>query len=164
MMKLKLIPTVLPLILLTFFSLRTNATDVESVQFKDFKTDLCTSWPEGTRDRPMLWAHCCIKHDMAYWVAGDKNDLKLADLALKSCVTEVAGTFQGTLMYRGIRAGHYFPIKSKYRWGWAWPKNRKRYSPLSLPERDYVLSVIYQQTDVNPVLLDEFIDFRFKYD
>jgi hypothetical protein len=130
-------------------------------EFKSFKTDLCTSYPEGTRQSPMLWAHCCIKHDMAYWVAGDRVDLKRADLALKECVTEVAGAFQGNLMYQGIRAGHYFPIKSRYRWGWAWPKNRRRYTPLSQPELDLVLSVIYDQEGIDPEILEDFIDFRF---
>jgi hypothetical protein len=129
--------------------------------FKSFKTDLCTSYPEGTREHPMLWAHCCIKHDMAYWVAGDRKDLKRADLYLKECVTEVAGEFQGSLMYAGIRAGHYFPIKSKYRWGWAWPKKRKRYTSLSVQEQEYILSIIYKQDNIKPVLIDDFVDFRF---
>jgi hypothetical protein len=138
-----------------------SAEKENSIMLKNFKTDLCTSYPEGTRKEPRLWAHCCILHDMSYWVAGNKKDLKRADIFLKECVTKVAGAFQGSLMYLGIRAGHAFPIKSKYRWGWAWQKSRKRYARLSKLERDYVLSIIYDQGDISPDLLDEFIQFRF---
>ena len=148
-------------LLISIYSFDLFAEAQLNVKFKAFKTDLCTSYPEGTRDQPMLWANCCIKHDMAYWVAGDKKDLKRADLSLKECVTAVAGPFQGNLMYRGIRAGHYFPFKSKYRWGWAWQKSRHRYTPLSTQEQDYILSIIYQQVDINPILVDDFINFRF---
>ena len=161
-MKNKIFILTLNWVLLSSPSFATHSSERDNTpQFKDFKTDLCTSYPEGTRRDPHLWAHCCIQHDMSYWVAGDRKDLKRADLFLKECVTKAAGAFQGSLMYLGIRAGHAFPIKSKYRWGWAWPKSRKRYTPLSTLERDYLISIIYDQDDISPDLLDEFIQFRF---
>ena len=137
------------------------SADDHANYLKDFKTDLCTSWPEGTREQPSLWAHCCIKHDLSYWVAGTKNDRHLGDLELKSCVTKAHSAFMGELMYQGVKAGRLSPIKGKWRWGWAWPKSRPKHKKLSAIELQHALATSYAQENVDPQLMQEFIDFRF---
>ena len=155
------IQVLIPFLLLPFFAWPQLSNSSEP-RIKAFQTDLCTFYPEGTRERPNLWAHCCIKHDLAYWVAGNREDLDRADFALKVCVTEVSTPFNGHLMYRGVRAGHYSPFKGKYRWSWAWPKSRKKFQTLTEDEKNYILENIFiLAPNINPQLLDEFIDFRF---
>ena len=76
-----------------------------------FKTDLCTGFLEGPPGKPNQWAHCCILHDIAYWASGTKADSDRADKRLKHCVTKASGSFWGNLLYTGVRAGRYSPIK-----------------------------------------------------
>ncbi|MCP4912383.1 MAG: hypothetical protein GY909_04635 [Oligoflexia bacterium] len=131
--------------------------EVQEKEMKAFYTDLCTGYPEGTRKEPNLWAHCCIKHDLAYWVAGTRDQRKLADKNLRSCVTEAAGKFQGNLMYYGIVVGHASPIKAKTAWGWAWDKKeRKKFAPLTEEQKEEALQKIYQ-SEVEPYLIEEFL-------
>ncbi len=106
-----------------------------------FEGDGCTLFSEGTSANPNLWRHCCDLHDIRYWFGGTKDDELEADQNLKSCVGEVAGTFLATVMYTAIRAGHYSPIKNKYKWGWGWI-NREPWLPLMPSERSYITKQI----------------------
>lgn len=92
-------------------------------ELKDFKTDACTYFPEGTGSRPNLWAECCHYHDMRYWIGGTQTEQDESDVLLRECVRKKASNFYAELMYRGVRMGHYSPIKSKFRWGWGWHKD-----------------------------------------
>lgn len=120
-----------------------------------FQTDYCTGAPEGTLHRPNLWRDCCIKHDMAYYVAGTKKQQDLADKRLYQCVADAAGKFYGTIIYRGVRFGHISPIKSKTRWGWAW-KDRPYFQTLTQEQVDMALSEL-EKSDTDPKLIEEFI-------
>lgn len=73
---------------------------------KPFKTDVCTSSPNGT------WGHCCIEHDIAYWRGGTKSDRKRADHRLRWCMIKSGGP--GKLYYDFVRAAGW-----AY-WGKAW--------------------------------------------
>jgi hypothetical protein len=130
---------------------------IQASKLKQFDTDLCTFYREGTRSQPMLWANCCIKHDMAYWMAGARENRKNADLRLKSCVAKVAGDSQAQLMYRAVRLGRLSPIRSKWGWGWPWEKGlRKRYEPLTKEQRELAVQLI-QEADVDPQLIEDFL-------
>ncbi|MBT3585080.1 MAG: hypothetical protein HN509_09240 [Halobacteriovoraceae bacterium] len=147
------------LFLTAFFVMSSIAHASDQVQASEivlstFSSDLCTGYPEGTKKEPMLWAHCCIKHDLAYWVAGTRKVRKEVDKRLKSCVTEVAGKARGRLMYTGIRLGHLSPIKHPSHWGHAWPKkHRKTYAPLTEQQKAIALQQIY-----NAEIKREYID------
>lgn len=41
-----------------------------------------------------------------------------SDKKLRSCVGEKSNGFLGSLMYYSVRAGHYSPVKHKYKWSW----------------------------------------------
>ncbi|OUR99542.1 hypothetical protein A9Q84_00550 [Halobacteriovorax marinus] len=129
---------------------------------KPFETDLCTFFREGTKEEPNLWAHCCVKHDLSYWVAGDKREQKRADVELRNCVEKVASPFWAKLMYRGIRLGHLSPIKNAYHWGWSWGKKRKKYAVLSSEEQVEALINLQNLNDIDPETVQQFIDFRFR--
>lgn len=107
-------------LILLFISTTSYSSEIK--QLKNFKTDFCTYFPEGTGARPTLWKDCCIYHDMKYWIGGTHAEQDKADITLRECVRKKANGFYAGLMYRGVRLGHYSPIKSKYRWGWGWHK------------------------------------------
>ncbi len=94
-------------------------------QLKPFVTDFCTLFIDGPPTEPNLWKHCCIEHDLHYWYGGTLKDQADADLKLKTCVEKSAGSFWANLIYSGVRAGHYSPIKNKYKWGWGWDQVRE---------------------------------------
>ncbi len=111
------------LIVLTMLICASNTT--LAAEIIQFETDLCTMFIDGTKQDPTKWAHCCVKHDLNYWVGGSAHDMDQADLDLKSCVTKADTEFMGKLMYFGVRAGKKSPFKLKGKtWGNAWVKAR----------------------------------------
>tara|TARA_Y100000385_G_scaffold255495_1_gene281148 strand:+ start:7 stop:465 length:459 start_codon:yes stop_codon:yes gene_type:complete len=124
-------------------------------ELKGFVTDGCTYFPEGTGSRPNLWAECCHYHDMKYWIGGTHAEQDEADIILRECVREKANDFYAVLMYRGVRFGHYSPIKSKYRWGWGWHK--KGYYG-DLPPKDLMhAKQLILKSNVKKDLIERFI-------
>lgn len=55
----------------------------------------CTGYPEGS------WGHCCVEHDIMYWIGGTFEDRKAADEGLLRCVDESGGS--GQVLYNGVR-------------------------------------------------------------
>jgi hypothetical protein len=129
------------------------------VKLSPFETDGCTMFVNGTIDRPDLWKHCCVEHDLRYWFGGSQADIDKTDLRLKSCVEKVASVTWGTLIYNGVRAGHYSPIKNKSQWGWGWNSNRAKTS-LTKVEKSVIL-IELQKVNVPEVNIEEFIKFYF---
>ncbi len=115
-----------------------SSFSVNSAELQTFETDLCTYFPEGTKEQPHLWEECCIDHDFRYWFGGDKLDQEIADLELKRCVKDKAGNFWANIMYTGVRAGHLSPVKSKYKWGWGWLPERN-FSLITQEEKDLIV-------------------------
>lgn len=100
----------------------------------DFKTDYCTNYPEGPKEDPSAWKHCCLKHDMYFWAGGSKQDRYDADLELKNCIVDAGYPRQARIMYSAVRMGSYSPVKyPDRRWGNGW-KNRAEFKALSLEE------------------------------
>jgi hypothetical protein len=122
---------------------------------QNFKTDGCTMYRNGTRDEPQKWLHCCLEHDLRYWIGGDYDDQKISDLKLKQCVKKAAGNLQSQLIYRGVRLGHYSPIKTKYSWGWGWIEDKK-FTSLSVLEKEIALSSI-ESSEIDPNVKAKFI-------
>ena len=85
-----------------------------SQSIKPFETDYCTMFMEGT------WGHCCLEHDLRYWIGGTKKEQLQSDIQLRSCVAESGGDFMANAIYYAVRAGHYSPVKHKYKWSWGW--------------------------------------------
>jgi hypothetical protein len=90
-------------------------------ELNSFVTDYCTFFPNGTIIEPKKWSHCCVSHDLNYWVGGTYKDMDEADENLKACVTKADTDFMGRLMYFGVRAGKKTPFRLKGKtWGNAW--------------------------------------------
>ena len=87
---------------------------------KEFHTDYCTCYPEGTKQNPEAWKSCCISHDSLYWIGGIKAERKRADSLLKVCVGLSGYPRKGEKMYRIVRlfGSPYLPLS--WRWGYGW--------------------------------------------
>lgn len=122
-----------------------------------FQTDLCTAYREGTIKEPMKWAHCCLKHDLEYWVAGTKEDQKASDLRLKACVKESGSPIHARLIYTGVVSGHLSPIKHKTHWGWGYLESeRDDFSPLTEDEKIHARNRLLD-LDIDPQLIQRVI-------
>jgi hypothetical protein len=114
----------------------------------EFETDYCTFFPEGTMSQPRVWEDCCLQHDLVYWAGGTSKMQDISDVELGKCVTEKSSSFFGRLMYRGVRIGHYSPIKSKTRWGHGWGDKRS-FQALSTKEKIIIKSKL-ESLDIDP--------------
>lgn len=134
-------------------------TKESSHLLKPFFTDGCTLFIEGPKDKPNLWKHCCVEHDLRYWFGGSKEDMNATDLRLKACVDKVAGANWANMIYYGVKTGHLSPIKNKTQWNWGW-KEKREYGPLSSDEVSAVKLELSQMT-VPEVDMDEFLKVNF---
>jgi hypothetical protein len=99
-----------------------------------FETDFCTNYPEGPKDNPNQWKHCCLTHDMFFWAGGTRRDRDKADLELKSCIQKTGAEYQAQLMYLAVRAGSYSPVKyPKRQWNNGW-QNRSSHQALTFED------------------------------
>lgn len=107
-------------------------------ELKPFETDYCTAYAEGTREKPELWKHCCLMHDLLFWAGGSTLDRDEADLGLKSCVAETGELKQADLIYWAVRLGRQSPIHiSSKQWGNGW-KGRVAYQNLTSSEIEQI--------------------------
>ena len=107
-------------------------------QLSSFETDYCTNYPEGTKEKPDLWKHCCLIHDMYFWAGGNKQNRYDADLELRTCIEQTGEMKIARLMYMAVRAGSYSPIKyPKRKWNNGWSE-RANYISLSKEDVDAV--------------------------
>ena len=76
------------------------------MELAEFTSDGCSMFIDGTFENPELWKECCLKHDIAYWKGGTKEERELADLAFKECVQKKTGNPElAELMYQAVRTG-----------------------------------------------------------
>lgn len=106
-------------------------------RLRAFASDGCTGHPDGTQEKPGVWAHCCEKHDLTYWAGGTAEERLAADQELRACVAATGHGTTAKLMYMGVRAFGNPYNENSWRWGFGWTKLRG-YSPLSPEEREQV--------------------------
>lgn len=113
---------------------------------KMFTTDYCTAYVEGTFQRPGVWKHCCLEHDLYFWAGGSYEDRKDADLRLGRCVDATGEHEQARLMYSAVALGGLSPIKFKgQQFGNSWPLTRGRYQKLTRSEKE----IIFRELESN---------------
>jgi hypothetical protein len=109
---------------------------------KPFTSDGCSLFPDGSPINQKDWCDCCVAHDLAYWQGGTREERKVADEALKTCIKEKTNDQPlSVLMYNGVRLGGspYFP--NWYRWGYGWPYDRK-YQALTASEKNRAAELV----------------------
>ena len=144
---------------LIFIGLFLSGLSAFSNELQPFVTDYCTMFVDGTLEKPTLWRHCCVEHDMHYWYGGSIVNQSNADLHLKACVENVAGPIWAGLIYSGVRAGHYSPFKNKYKWGWGWVNPRENIE-LNKVEINYVLEEL-RRLPYSPEMIERYIKNNF---
>lgn len=101
-------------------------------ELRPFTTDGCSRSKDGN------WKHCCVAHDMSYWMGGSWEDKKLADQELRACMIKAgAGETLAQHYYIVVRVAGSFLKKTKYRWGNGWRYVRPM-TPLSPEEQSEV--------------------------
>lgn len=107
-------------------------------ELKDFRSDGCSLFPDGTLQQQDLWCECCVAHDIAYWQGGSRNQKKQADQALRQCVKRKTGNIPlADTMYYGVTLGGSPAFPTWYRWGYGWLYGRG-FRPLSPHEKQQV--------------------------
>lgn len=124
---------------LLFFSFSTHAFDGYNytAEIEPFTTDGCSVSPEGTPSDKSAWLHCCINHDIAYWVGGSRAKRKAADRSLNACISQAGYPRIGTLYYLAVRNGGSPWLSTPWRWGYGWPY-RQGYRQLTLEQKKSV--------------------------
>ncbi len=92
---------------------------------RDFSSDGCSLFPDGTVKDRKLWCECCFVHDIAYWQGGTKDEKKQADRILRDCVYEKTGNKSlADTMYEAVSLGGQPVFPTWYRWGYGWKYGR----------------------------------------
>lgn len=146
-------------ILIYSFLLVSFAAMANKPELSPFQTDYCTNYPEGTKEEPDLWKHCCLMHDMFFWAGGNKHDRNDSDIELKSCIEKTGAVEQARIMYFAVRAGSYSPIKyPKKRWnhGWRTRPEFQKLTPEDVTEIENELHSGYEY--ISPYLKLNFIN------
>jgi hypothetical protein len=116
---------------LIFLAAFTACAAAAASDLRDFSSDGCSLFPDGTIAERSKWCDCCFEHDIAYWQGGTEQERKAADEALRDCVRERTGDQKlAETMYLGVRAGGHPVFPTWYRWGYGWDYGRG-YRPLT---------------------------------
>lgn len=115
----------------------------KNLDIEPFSHDGCSLFLDGNPITSKSWKHCCIIHDVSYWMGGTKKQRKHADRELGICVDRATrsdkklayglrrkiGLTLGKIMEIGVRIGgppkYFSRVKNPawYRWGYGWSEN-----------------------------------------
>lgn len=112
------------LLVLFLAIISSSSISVSAGELKPFKSDGCSSFPDGTIEQKNLWLKCCIEHDKTYWAGGTYEERKTADEVLNKCVEDVGEPEVAQLMLAGVRVGGTPYLPTPFRWGYGWPYPR----------------------------------------
>lgn len=97
------------------------ALKVPNLKIKSFETDGCSAYPDGNPfTSTHEWLHCCIAHDMRYWIGGTLEQKKFADEELGKCIEAETTPGHGDLMEAGVAIGGSAHFPTGWRWGYGW--------------------------------------------
>ena len=144
------------IVLLVLGSMALSCSPTPADELRDFTSDGCSAFPDGTREDKDLWHSCCVLHDLAYWKGGNSDERKAADIALKECVESVGKPDIAKLMLAGVRVGGTPWLPTQFRWAYGWPYLRG-YKSVDEEEAKQVaakmeaaLALVEQQKETQP--------------
>lgn len=112
----------------------TNKSSPFTLNLSPFSTDGCTKFDDGPPDNPTLWQHCCVDHDLSYWLGGSEAERLKVDEDFYQCIKATGESSPARLMYTGVRAAGGPLNNTLYRWGFGWNRIRD-YAPLTQKEK-----------------------------
>lgn len=128
-----------------------------------FKTDQCTLFPERSLADPNQdWSHCCVAHDISYWIGGPESWREKADDKLKSCVKETGAIEEGELMHTGVAVGGAPYFQTPWAWGFGW-RRKKSYSSFDSKQISIIQQKIPSVLDVLKNLQDQWSSQQYDY-
>ncbi len=109
----------------------------------EFATDGCSAYPDGyPHTEEYEWLHCCISHDMKYWMGGTYEEKEQADAELNKCASQATFSSHGTMMEMGVATGGTAHLATSWRWGYGWNR-RITYRDLSQEQLSQVDKLSY---------------------
>ena len=108
-------------------SCRTNEVAV----LAPFKSDGCTSFPNGPKENRELWCFACEHHDFTYWQGGTFADRLAADRKMKEDIRNTGHPLAAAVAFAGVRVGGSPLLPTPWRWGYGWEKFPRAYRPLT---------------------------------
>jgi hypothetical protein len=93
-------------------------------ELKNFQSDGCSAFPDGTLSDPQRWQAHCVKHDFSYWQGGTREQRREADRELVRGVRAEGHPVLARCMYFGIRIGGapWWPTPWRWGFGWSYPR------------------------------------------
>ena len=149
------------IILVILFSINftLSAQELKDQSLKSFETDGCTLFIDGPPGRPNLWRHCCVEHDLRYWIGGNLSDRNNADLRLRSCVEAASSKTWSDIIYWGVKTGQRSPIKFNFRWNWGWSTPRE---VIALNDEEIKIAIEeLRRLPMDQAFIEKFIELNF---
>lgn len=125
--------------------------------FNAFSSDGCSAYPDKNHFfGENKWSHCCLAHDMAYYIGGTFEEKERADEELSQCVAEESFPLHGQLMKLGVTIGGTPKINTSWRWGYGWyrPVDYKEYSHIEMNKISEKMPTILDYLEENSDLFD----------
>lgn len=116
------------------------------LELSPFNTDGCTKFDDGPAENPTLWQHCCVDHDISYWLGGTEAERLKVDEDFYQCIKATGESSPARLMYTGVRAAGGPLGYNMYRWGYGWNRIRD-YGPLSTEEKNMAYAMYGENLD-----------------
>ena len=99
-------------------------SSINAQMIKNFTSDGCSMFVDGTANKPNLWLKCCIRHDVDYWMGGSWEERIVADKIFEKCIDNTGTPAMGRMMYLGVRIGGAPYLFTPFRWGYGWDYGR----------------------------------------
>lgn len=111
-------------------------------------------FPDGTLSQPVLWLHCCIEHDRAYWMGGTEKQRQQTDQQFEQCIAATGKSDLAAKMRGAVEIGGSPDLPTPFRWGYGWSELRP-YAPLNKAERLLILERLMQEQKALEKLREE---------
>ncbi len=99
-------------------------SNIDAEMIKNFTSDGCSMFADGTKNDPKLWLKCCIRHDVDYWMGGSFEERVIADEIFEQCIASKGTPKMGSFMHFGVRLGGSPYLLTPFRWGYGWDYGR----------------------------------------
>lgn len=107
---------------LTMISACHRVTTDHATSPTPFKSDNCSLSPDGLIiHKKNLWSHCCVEHDLYYWMGGSRSNRAHADQLLDRCITDTGHPIIAKRYRIGVKLAGSPYHDTTYRWGYGWP-------------------------------------------